>query len=171
MQKGKRISFSAILERSTNNLWGAHVRVPELVAQQMTDGKRRRVICSFEGSRERQCALLPIGNRTTVIAVNKQLRHALGLAFGDRVRLTIRKDSSRYGLPMPTELAELLRQDKRAHLLFQSLTPGRRRTLLHIVGSVQNPGLRLHRANVMMRHLTTNNGRINYREVYRALKR
>lgn len=171
MKKGRTIAFSAVLARSKNRLWGAHVVVPPAAARQMANGTRRRVVCSIGGSRERQCALLPIGAATYVITVNKNLRETLGLEFGDRVHLAIRRDNSRYGLPMPAELKELLRQDKAARLLFQTITPGKRRTLLHIVGSVRDPDRRLHRANIIVRHLITNHGQIKYRELYTALKR
>ncbi len=164
------ISFTAPIERSTNRLWGAHVRVPAAAVAAMNAGTSRRIRCSVEGLPERQCALLPIGKGTMVIAINATLRAKLGCQFGDRIRLTIRRDASNYGLPMPEELEELLRQDKRANALFHSLTPGRRRTLLHIVGSVRRPDLRLLRANAVVRHLHAHDGQIHYRELYASLK-
>jgi uncharacterized protein YdeI (YjbR/CyaY-like superfamily) len=86
------------------------------------------------------------------------------------VDVSLRKDRSKYGLPMPEELQEVLRQDKEGERLFHALTAGKRRTLLHIVGSSRGTDRRIASALVIIRHLKINNGRINYRQLSQQLK-
>ena len=164
----KQINFAAVLEKSDNKLWGAHFRVPRYVAKVF--GKDRRVVCTLNEKHERQCAIVPHGKGAFVITVNKSLRTSLGLDFGEEISVSLTKDQSAFGLPLPEELQELLRQDKEGNSFFEVLTPGRKRTLLHIVGSVKNTDKRLGRAIAIVQHLKTTNGKINYKELYRMLK-
>lgn len=162
--------FTAQLERSTNRLWGCHFRVPPRAADRLLEGGSRRVVCTLNGSATYQCAIIPVGNGTYVITVNKLLRTRLGVDAGATVRVRLTEDTSRYGLPLPEELRELLRQDASGRKLFEALTPGRKRTLLYIVGKAGEPEERVRRALVIIRHLKANHGSINYRRLSMSLK-
>lgn len=162
--------FTSTLERSDNRLWGCHFRVPAHIANRLIDSKSRRVLCSLNGSTEHQCAILHHGNGGFVITVNKKLRDTLGMSFGTDVRVSLKKDRSEYGLPVPEELAEIFNQDEEGNTLFHALTPGKQRTLLHIVGSVKNSDKRLSRALAVIKHLKTNSGKINYKQLNAMLR-
>ena len=144
--------------------------MPNTVARKLIDGKSRRVVCTLNGTAEHQCALLPHGSGSFVITVNKKLQKALGLTIGMNVRVELRKDESKYGLPMPLELEEVLRQDKEGRLLFHALTPGKQRTLLYIIGSAKTSDSRIVRAFIVVQHLKANDGKINYRQLNIMLK-
>ena len=171
MPSRKALQFTSILEQSHNRLWGCHFGVPNSIAQKLVDAGSRRVVCSLNGSAEHQCALLPRGDGSYVVTVNRKLRAMLGLSFGMTVRVGLWKDESRYGLPMPQELEELLRQDKEGDRLFHSLTAGRRRTLLYTINSAKNTDSRLARAVIVIRHLKANGGKVNYRQLSEMLRR
>lgn len=171
MPARNKLQFTSTLEKSENKLWGCHFEVPKSIAEKLIQGKSRRVVCMLNGSVEYQCALLPHGNGTFVITVNKMLRDSLKLSFGMDVQVSLRKDESKYGLPMPEELEELFRQDKGAKLLFHALTAGKQRTLLYIIGSAKDPDGRVSRAIIITKHLKTNDGTINYKQLYQAMKK
>ncbi len=166
----KTLQFTSTIEHSTNKLWGAHFEVPKRIAAQLIKGQDRRVICSLNGEAEYQCALLPHGNGSFVITVNKKLRDKLHLKPGTEVEVRLRKDESAYGLPMPEELREVLRQDSRADKLFHALTPGKQRTLLYIVGNVKDTDRRIMRAITIAEHLKSNDGTIRYKQLSEAMK-
>jgi hypothetical protein len=170
MARKKPVQFTGTLEKSENKLWGSHVRVPASIAKAFIRGTSRRVIRTLNGSPEHQCGLLPFGKGTFVLSVNKKWRDDLDLDFGSKVSVTLRMDESRYGLPMPDELQELLRQDREANRLFHSLGAGAIRTLLYIIGSAKDPGKRASRASIVVRHLKNNGGKINYRLLTKALQ-
>ncbi len=154
----ERFEFVSTLERSTNRLWGSHVRVPKRIAEQVIYRNSRRVVCSLNNISEFQCAILRSGS-AFVISVNKQLRDKLGLEYGMDVRVALRKDSSRYGLPFPEELRELFRQDPEGKALFHALTPGRQRTLLYIIGSAKKTEQRAKRSATVIKHLKVQPGK------------
>ena len=164
------IRFTSTLERSDNKLWGAHFEVPKRVATKLIKGQDRRVICRLNGEAEYQCALLPHGNGSFVITVNKKLRDKLHLKPGSEVEVSLQKDDSAYGLPMPEEMREVLRQDSRANKLFHALTPGKQRTLLYIVGNVKDPDRRIMRSIAIAEHLKANDGMIRYKQLSEAMK-
>lgn len=163
--------FTSILERSDNRLWGAHLRVPVRVAEQLGEGKTRRVFCRLNRGEEFQCAILHRGKDLFLVTVNKRLRDDLNLEFGNEVNVNLRKDETEYGLPMPEELQELFRQDRAGDKLFHALSRGKQRTLLYIIGSAKDSGKRIFRAIAIVNHLKANKGTINYRQLGESLKR
>ena len=168
---GQPSTFRSVLERSTNKLWGCHFEVPDRVAAALVDGTSRRVFCSINGREEHQCALIPHGDGRFVITVNKKLQTELGLSYGAEVDVTLRKDDSIYGLPMPEELAELMRQDQDSDRLFHALTAGKQRTLLYIIGNGKTSDDRVRRTLVVTGHLKANKGKINFKQLNESLKR
>ncbi len=171
MQTENSYHITSILEESTNKLWGAHFAVPQLVAEALiSKSDDRRVVCVLNEKTEYQCAMLPKGDGSLLITVNKKLRDQLGLKIGMKISASLRKDESEYGLPMPEKLAELLAQDEEGNRLFHALTPGKLRTLLYIVGQPKNTDARLRRALVIVEHLKMNKGKINYRQLNEEMK-
>jgi len=162
--------FRAVLEKFDSNLWTYHLKVPGAIAAVFFVQNAKRVVCTLNGKEAFQCAIMPHGDGVYFINVNKKLRDSLGLKPGMPVEVVLRKDESQFGLPMPEELEALLQEDEAGKHVFQTLSPGKKRTLLHIVGSVKNPDLRMHRALVVVEHLKENKGKINYKQLYADLK-
>ncbi|MBV6443064.1 MAG: DUF1905 domain-containing protein [Haliscomenobacteraceae bacterium CHB4] len=162
--------FTSVIEESTNKLWGSHFAVPDVVAKALIRGEDRRVVCILNEKTEYQCALLPRGDGSFLITVNKKTRDKLGLRPGSKVDVGLRKDESEYGLPMPEELAELLRQDEEGNRLLHALTPGKLRTLLYIAGQPKNSDIRLRRSLAIVEHLKKNGGKINYRQLNEEMR-
>lgn len=164
------LSFTSVLELSNNKLWGAHIVVPDVIAQVFASNGVRRVVCVLNEKIEYQCALLPKGDGSFLITVNKKIRDTLGLKAGSPVRAGLRKDESEYGLPMPEEMDEALSQDEEGSRHFHALTPGKIRTLLYIVGNVKDPDKRIGRALAILEHLKVNDGKINYRQLNEQIR-
>lgn len=170
MHLEEKFHFTAILEISTNKLWGAHFIVPDVIAQVFVSNEARRVVCTLNGIIEYQCALLPKGDGSFLITVNKKIRDTLHLKPGSPLQVALCKDDSEYGLPMPEELAEVLAQDEDGNRLFHALTPGKLRTLLYIAGQPKHTDIRLKRAIAIVEHLKKNGGKIDYKKLNADLR-
>lgn len=131
----------------------------EIVAKFGFEGKSKRVICSINGSEGFQCALMPSGDIFYII-VNKKKRDALGIVAGDTVSVELVRDESKYGLPMPDELQEVLNQDPEGDRLFHALTAGKQRSLLYLIGKINDIDKRIHQALIVVDHLKENDGKI-----------
>lgn len=171
MEPVDNYTFTSTIEISTNKLWGAHFVVPGFISTALSDGNEdRRVVCTLNEKAEYQCAMLPKGDGSFLIVVNKKLRDTFKLAEGSRVSVSLRKDNSEYGLPMPEEFAEVLAQDAEGNRLFHALTPGKIRTLIYIAGNVKNSDKRIGRALAILAHLKENDGEIDYKKLNVGLK-
>ena len=133
--------------------------------------KSRRVVCTLNGRHTFQCALLPLTTGGFCIVVNKQIRDKLGIADGDKVDVELTRDDSKYGLPMPKEFKEVLRQDKEGDKLFHALTPGKQRTILYYIAKPKDLDRRIHYALVVVEHLKKNDGKIIFPKLSEELKR
>src|SRR5688572_19351568 len=79
-------------------------------------GNLRRVICTLNETETFNCSLFP-SKGDYFITVNKKLRDKLRLEVGKPVAVVLAKDESQFGMPMPEEFAEVLRQDKEGERL------------------------------------------------------
>jgi bifunctional DNA-binding transcriptional regulator/antitoxin component of YhaV-PrlF toxin-antitoxin module len=133
--------------------------------------KSRRVVCTINDGHTFQCALLPWTKGGFCIVVNKKIREKLGISHGDKVKVVLEKDESKYGLPMPKELKEVLRQDREADKLFHALTAGKQRTMLYYIAKSKDVDKRIHMSLILAEHLKKNDGKIVFPKLSDELKR
>jgi Domain of unknown function (DUF1905)/Bacteriocin-protection, YdeI or OmpD-Associated len=163
--------FTATLEDSGNNLWTAHVPVPDLIAKTLLAQGAKRVVCTLQGGALRfQCGLVPYGEGRYGIMVNKKLRDQLGIRPGSLVAVSLEPDNDPYGLPMPEELRAVLDSDPEGDERFHQLTPGKIRTMMYFVSSVKNSDKRIIRALTILEHIKRNNGKIDFKALNEELK-
>jgi bifunctional DNA-binding transcriptional regulator/antitoxin component of YhaV-PrlF toxin-antitoxin module len=169
----KTLRITAVLTKSENEFGWYFLRFDaEAVAGlKFEDKKSRRVVCKLNGSHTFQCALLPWTKSGFCIVVNKQIRTKLGIVEGSEVNVELTKDESKYGLPMPKELREVLKQDREGDRLFHSLTPGKQRTILYYLAKPKDVDRRIHMALIVIEHLKENDGKIIYPKLAEELKR
>lgn len=165
-----RSTFTATLDLVQSNLYHAHIIVPVRIAEKYIRGDDRRVICTLNETETYHAALMHAGSGQYMIMVNAGLRKKLKLSDGDEVRVRLEKDESEYGLPVPEEFTELLRQDITGSELFHKLTPGKQRTLLYIIAKPKSPALRIRNGIVVLEHLKRSNGVIDYKRLNTEMK-
>lgn len=164
------MEFTSTLQNFNSALWGYHLVVPDEISKKLLEDGGTRVVCTLDGREEFQCALMPKGDGSYFININKKLREKLKLQIGTTVHVSLRRDDSEYGLPMPEELAELLALDEEGNELFHALTPGKQRTLLYIAGSPKTSETRIKKAVVVIEHLKANGGKIDFKRLNLDMK-
>lgn len=164
------MEFTAHLDKFNSNLWGYHISVPEVVAKSFLDEGQKRVVCRLNDQVEFQCALMPRGDGSWFINLNKKIRDTLGLKLGESVQVSLSKDESTYGLPMPEEFEAVLQSDEEGNQLFHALTPGKQRTMLYFVGNHKKSDTRIARALLVVEHLKANGGKIDFKRLYEEVK-
>lgn len=144
----------------------------EWVAPLGFTGNIRRVVCTMNGVETIQCSLLPTGKGAYYyISLNKTIRDKLGISVGDKVDVELTRDESKYGLPMPEEFAEVLKQDAAGDRLFHGLTAGKQRSILYQLSKPKDIDLRIHQALLIVEHLKENGGKIIDKILFEELKR
>ena len=139
-----------------------------LVASFEFKGNLRRVICTLNGVETYNCALFP-SKESYFITLSKKLREKLGVEIGDAVSLELKKDESKYGMPMP-EFAEVLRQDPDGDRLFNKLSPGDQRLMLKLVVFVKDTDRRIARALAGIELLKISDGNFDYHAQHLAMR-
>lgn len=156
----KQVKLKALLTKPPEQSGWHFLEIPARAAEQFEKKNgSRRVVCTINGKLSFQCALLPWGSIFTII-VNKTKRDKLGIVAGDKVDVLLEQDESKYGLPMPAELREVLKQDPDGSKMFHKLTAGKQRSILYFVGQVKDIDKRIHTALIFIEHLKKNDGKI-----------
>jgi hypothetical protein len=165
----KPIELSSPLQCSPT---GWHfIEVPAETAERVRVGRSWRVVCTLNGTHTFQCALNPNGKGGFAIGVSKPIREKLGVHEGSTMDVTLARDTSRYGLPMPAELEEVIRQEEDGDRLFHALSPGNQRLAIQIVDAVKDVDMRIYRALVIIRQLRDGHGKFDYDAIHDAIRR
>lgn len=146
------VHFESVIQRYPGYR-GHYIDVPDEAARPFTGEKNLRLLCSINGGEEFHCALRPKGNGRFEISVGTPVRQAGKLVLGQRVSVSLKRDQSTYGRPMPEELAELLAIDDEANRLFQALKPSRQRDILYYINGAKSVQVRIDRALMMIDRL------------------
>lgn len=161
--------FNSVLEKFDSDLWYFYFKVPNDIAEKLID-KDRRVICSVNNKIEYSCAIMHGSMGDFFININKEYRKKLKINDGDEIEVTLVKDTSKYGMPMPEEFEEILYQDPEGDKIFHSLTPGKQRTLIHLVGKIKSSQIRINKALTIIDYLKEVSGNLDYKELNEAFK-
>jgi hypothetical protein len=163
------IQFKSTLQKFDPKLFGFHFQVPAEIAEQFIDGNNRRVICDVNKQLKMQCALMPY-SQGYFILINKTRVKQLGLRVDEEVELSLKKDNSEYGHEMPESFEMLLVQDEEGSKYFHQLTPGKKRSLIYIVGKVKNVDSQLNKGLAILEHLRTDHGQLDFKKLNELIK-
>ena len=130
----------------------------------------RHVTCTLNDKVSFACSLMGNAKGTYKISVNKEHRDKAGIVPGDKCKVTLIRDDSEYGIPMPPELTEVLAQDPAAKKLFESLTNGRQRIIVWHVNKAKDTDQRIRHALILLEHVKNNGGDFDDKKLYQELK-
>jgi hypothetical protein len=161
--------FKSIFEIFNSPLWGGHLKVPESIATALIETGSRRVVVTLNNDTVIHAALMP-SQEGHFILINKSIRKKLKLNPGTEVQVSLIQDESTYGMPMPEEFQLILDQNEMGNKYFHQLTPGKQRSLIHLVSSVKNTDSRINKAMAIIDHLEMNRGELDFKGLYELIK-
>ncbi|MCB9261198.1 MAG: DUF1905 domain-containing protein [Flavobacteriales bacterium] len=162
--------FETVLEKLDSKVWSVGIKVPSEVSKKYIGQEYKRVLCTLNDIHTYQAPLLSMGESNYYINVNQQIQKKLKIGIGDSIMAEIEPDNSKYGLPMPEELSELLKMDNKGSEVFHKLTPGVQRNLIHIVGTPKSSEIRIRKAIAIVEYIKQVDGKIVFKELNIALK-
>lgn len=165
-----KFETTLITSGATATVWHFLPVPREKVAHFGFKGNLRRVICTLNGVETFNCSLFP-NKGDYLITLNKKMRDKFGLSVGDTITVELKKDSSKYGMPMPEEFGEVLRQDPDGDRLFNELSSGNQRLLLKLIIMVNDVDKRIYRSLAAVEHLKQSDGKFIYDELYKRMQR
>jgi hypothetical protein len=165
-----KATFKAKLCTMESPLWNLHIPVPDKIYQEFKKAGIKRVVVRYKEMVERPAAFMGKGDGSFFLMINKAEAKKLKLEIGESVDVSIEKDKSKYGMPMPEEMQELMDQDPEANKHFHALTPGVQRSLLYILGKPKQSQKRLEKAIILCEYLKSVNGALDFKEMVIAFK-
>lgn len=134
--------------------WNMHYfRVPKKIFNEMGGKYKVRLKCRIEKNPPFSCGIMPLGGGIPFIMLSKKKMKDLELVAGKTLQIFLETDTSKYGMEMPAELKEVLKQDALGKKRFHKLTPGKQRNIIHYVSSVNDTEKKVDRAVTLIENL------------------
>ena len=83
----------------------------------------------------------------------KRLQKELGVFQNDYFELQLFEDKSKYGADMPEELDAVFLSDYDAYKIFETLTPGKKRSIIYAVSRFKNSQTKIDKALILCENL------------------
>lgn len=166
------MEFEAILETFKDHAigYGPHVKIPVEVYQNMLESsKDKRVICTINTTVILHSALLQKSGMYFIL-LNQPLVKKQKWNVGDRLMIHLAPDDSTYGMPISEEFQEVLASDPEGSDWFHQLTPGKQRSLLHMINKIKSSQLKIERSFVILEHLKRHQGMVDYQILNQDIK-
>ncbi|MFN3639665.1 MAG: DUF1905 domain-containing protein [Flavobacterium sp.] len=159
------MKFNASVERFENStlFWEQHLVIPDdIFLSLLKETKDKRVICTLNKTLSFHCAMLP---KTTFhyILLNKETCKKLNIHLNDDVEVELIPDTSKYGMTISEEFQEVLFSDPIGSTLFHQLTPGKQRTLIHVINKYKSAQLKIEKSFVILEHLKNSGGQLDFK--------
>lgn len=164
------MKFKSTVGILKNNVYYDHIIVPKKIFDKVSEDGNKRVICTVNSEEPFHAGLMPKGDGDYFIILNKAKMKAFKLEAGMTIEVRLKKDTSKYGMPMPSEFQEVLDTDEDGLRYFDALTDGKKRNLIYLVSSTKSPDLRITKALIMMDHLKANKGKLDHKLLNEAMK-
>ncbi|NJN27280.1 MAG: DUF1905 domain-containing protein [Cyclobacteriaceae bacterium] len=161
--------FNSTLQNFNSRLWGYHIPVPASIGNEFVTGNDRRVWCTIDDIHEMQCALMPYPSGFFIL-LNKNLVNKLGLVLNAEVSVALKKDTSEYGMEIPETFRTLMDQDQEGACYFETLTPGKKRTLIYAVAKVKNIDRQINKGLAILEHLKLEKGKVEFKKLNLLIK-
>lgn len=148
----KPIRFKTHIDK-LSYLKTCYLEIPAHVVLKIGGIGKLRLLCDVNNQLQFQCGLMALPEGKAYISINSKRMKALHVEQGSIVTVTLTQDTSKYGVDVPEELAELFRQDSEGKRRFDALKPGMQRYILNYVNTVKSPLLRVDRAFMLISNL------------------
>ncbi len=106
----------------------------------------KRVICTINNSIDFHCAFNFSKTKGNYIYINKSIVKELHLHPGKIISLVYKKDTTKYQFELPEEFEEVLKTDKHALQVFNSLKPGNQRGIIHLIAKIKSTDKRIEKS-------------------------
>jgi len=158
------------IRKFEEGLWSYHLLIPQDIVDALTQDGKKRVMCRIDDNEAFHAGFMPDGKSNWFVKLNKERMKSYSLQLAQKVDVILYKDESKYGMEMPEELGELLFQDPEGEHFFESLTDGKKRSLIYIVAKPISSDIKLRKALIILQHLKLNKGKLDYKTLNKSLK-
>jgi hypothetical protein len=149
-----KVQFTATLE-STAPRWpgGVMITLPEAASKKLGTRARVNVAGTINGYPFRN-SMFPTGAGTHYLVINKQIREAIGVGAGDRVKMVLEVDTEPRTVAVPPDLRKAFSKSKSAKAAFDKLSPSHQREYIEHIEEAKRPETRARRIEQTLARLS-----------------
>ena len=115
--------------------------------------KRVKVAATSENNTISFYAAIQKYHGAYLLMLSKAKQKELGVFQNDTIKLQLFEDTSKYGVEMPEELDAVLLSDYDAYQIFESLTAGKKRSIIYMISRYKNSQTRIDKSIVLTENL------------------
>lgn len=169
MSKKEKISDSVEFKTTIEELQhlsGHYFELSPSIIKKLGGKMSVRLIATVNKKLSWQCGPMALGKGSAYITISAKRMKELGVKPGNTIHISLVKDKSKYGVDVPEELAELLKQDPEGYERFNFLKPGMQRYIINYVATVKSSRLKVERAVMLIENLKRlKKGNESFREI------
>jgi hypothetical protein len=142
----KTFQFTQTVEKLSPNKGSYYfLKIPAEVVNQFEKGKSTRLLCTLENGVSYSCGLNHYGDGHFFLILAGRYVKKLKKDIGDPISFEICEHPNPLGVEVPEVLEVLLEQDPDAKAIYDTLTDGRKRTLIFSFSRVKNIDLQIQK--------------------------
>ena len=134
-----------------------HLSIPENVFLSFEQAKQYRVKVKafYKGKSISFYAAIKKDKKTNEYRMmfGKRLQKDLGVFQNDYFEIQLFEDNSKYGVDMPEELDAVFLSDYEAYKIFETLTPGKKRSIIYAVSRFKNSQTKIDKSLILCENL------------------
>lgn len=115
-----------------------YLQVPGSMVNSFKDKKATRLVCTIDNRLTFQCGLNHLGDGNFFIIISSKNLKLLGKRVDDSAAFVLTEDPDPLGAPMPDSLLALLEQDEAFKALFDELSMGKKRFVIHAISRIKD---------------------------------
>ena len=146
-------NFTAPVKRFSIEGGMHYLELPNEFAEPMRATGHKRWVCTIQDVLTWHCGLLPTGEGTWFVVLSKAKMEAVEAHVGDWLNVDMVPDTSKYGMPLPEDLEDILADDPEFERRFDAMLPGKRRNAIHQIASAKTPETAAKRIIKLMQQL------------------
>jgi len=140
-----KIQFSVVLKSTAPRApGGVAIYTSRAISAKLGTRARVNVVGAINGHAFRN-SMFPTGTGTHYMVVNRQIRDAIGVGVGDRVKVVMEVDAAPRVVEVPADVRKALAKSQKARAAFQKLPPSHQREYLEYVEEAKRPETRARR--------------------------
>ena len=114
------------------------LKIDAEIINQFKNKRQTRFLCKLEKSLTFQCGLNHLGDGNFFIILSAKNLQTVNKKLGDKIVFELNEDPNPLGVEMPKVLEAVLEQDEALKTIFDCLTLGKRRNVIHQITKIKD---------------------------------
>ena len=114
------------------------LKIDAEIVNQFKNKRQTRFLCTLEKSLTFQCGLNHLGDGNFFIILSAKNLQTVNKKLGDKIHYELNEDPNPLGVEMPEVLETVLEQDETLKIIFEGLTFGKKRNVIHQINKIKD---------------------------------